>query len=305
MLAASAIAAQTPRDSYQPIPGQPGKDVVWIPTPEDTVEKMLDMAQVTARDFVIDLGSGDGRNVIAAARRGARALGVEFNPDLVALSRRAAAAAGVSGRATFIEGDMFEADISQATVLALFLLPAHLSRLAPKFLKLKPGTRIVSNTYEIGGGWEPDETVRALPCTSWCVAVLYIVPAQVAGTWQLPGGERLTLDQSFQTLSGTFEIAGITLPVESGRLRGEAIRFVVNGVEYAGRVSGETMGGIATGRTTRPWSATRIGDSTAGRGVPHVRSPLRSNLKARQGVSRPLPAAMLAPVTWLTARTAP
>jgi len=241
LLAASAATAQAAQDSYRPTPGQPGKDVVWIPTPEETVEKMLDMAQVTPQDYVIDLGSGDGRNVIAAARRGARALGVEYNPDLVALSKRAAATAGVSDRAAFVQGDMFEADISQATVLALFLLPAHLSKLAPKFLNLKPGTRIVSNTYEIGGGWEPDDSIRTVRCDSWCIAVMYVVPAAVAGVWRLPDGEMLTLEQSFQKVYGTLEIGGIVLPVENGRLRGNEIRFTVNRVEYAGRVSGDAM----------------------------------------------------------------
>ncbi|HTD89099.1 MAG TPA: methyltransferase domain-containing protein, partial [Burkholderiales bacterium] len=149
-LLALGAAAQT----YQPVPGQPGKDVVWIPTPDITLEKMLDMAQVTPNDYVIDLGSGDGRMVIAAAKRGARAHGVEYNPDLVALSQRAAITAGVADKATFSQGDMFEADISKASVMPLFLLPNHLSTLAPKFLRLKPGARIVSNTYEIGGGWE-------------------------------------------------------------------------------------------------------------------------------------------------------
>ena len=161
------------------------------------VEKMLDMAQVTPQDFVVDLGSGDGRNVIAAAKRGARALGVEYNPDLVELSKRTAAAAGVADRARFVQGDMFKADISQATALILFLIPDNLSKLTPKFLELKPGTRIVSNTYEIGGGWEPDETDGLRPCPTWCVAYLYIVPAKVAGTWRLPQGE-LTLEQEFQ-----------------------------------------------------------------------------------------------------------
>ncbi|HKA44654.1 MAG TPA: methyltransferase domain-containing protein [Burkholderiales bacterium] len=251
-----AAAAEAPQDSYRPVPGQPGKDVVWIPTPEDTVETMLDMARVTPSDYVIDLGSGDGRNVIAAAKRGARALGVEYNPDLVALSKRAAATAGVSDKATFVQGDMFEADISQATVLALFLLPGHLSKLAPKFLKMKPGTRIVSNTYEIGGGWEPDASVRSVPCNSWCVAVMYIVPAQVAGAWRLQGGEWLVLEQSFQKVSGALDIGGIVLPVENGRLRGDEISFTVNRVDYAGRVRGDVMEGVAKGRETKRWSAT-------------------------------------------------
>jgi len=257
LLASGGTAAQVPADVYQPVPGQPGKDVVWIPTPEDTVEKMLDMARVTSRDYVIDLGSGDGRNVIAAARRGARALGVEYNPELVALSKRAAAAAGVSGKATFVQGDMFESDISQATVLMLFLLPDHLSRLAPKFLKLRPGARIVSNTYSIDGGWEPDDSTRGEPCTSWCVAMMYVVPAQAAGAWRLADGSTLTLEQQFQKVSGTLDVDGIALPLENGRLLGEEIRFTANRVDHTGRISGDTMSGSANGRTIRTWSATR------------------------------------------------
>jgi SAM-dependent methyltransferase len=252
LLAAGAV----PAADYRPVPGMPGKDVVWIPTPEDTVEKMLDMARVTPRDYVIDLGSGDGRNVIAAAKRGARALGVEYNPDLVALSKRAAAAAGVADKATFVHGDMFEADISQATVLMLFLLPDHLSRLAPRFLALKPGARIVSNTYTIGSGWEPDATTRGEPCTSWCVAMMYVVPARAAGTWRLADGGTLTLFQEFQKLAGTLERYGIELPVENGRLNGGEIRFTVNRVEYSGRVLDDTMQGTSTGATGN-WSARR------------------------------------------------
>ena len=234
----------------------PGKDVVWIPTPQNTVEKMLDMAKVTPRDYVIDLGSGDGRNVIAAAKRGARALGVEYNPELVALSRRNAAAAGMAERATFIHGDMFEADISKATVLVLFLLPQHLEKLAPKFLSLRPGTRIVSNTYGMGGGWEPDEIARGEPCLSWCVALLYVVPARVAGAWRLEDGATLLLEQSYQFVSGTLERYGIELPLENGRLSGDEIRFTVNRVEYTGRVRGNTIEGTATGGMPA-WSARR------------------------------------------------
>lgn len=256
--AAGVALAQEPRTPFEPTVGQKGKDVVWVPTPQVMVEKMLDMARVTPQDYVIDLGSGDGRNVIAAARRGARALGVEYNPDMVELSKRAAAMQEVSGKAAFVHGDMFEADISQATVLVLFLLPENLSKLAPKFLGLRPGTRIVSNTYEIGGGWDPDTSDRVVgTCVSWCGAHLYIVPARVAGTWLLPQGE-LTLEQDFQRVSGTFEISGISLPVDDGRLRGDEIQFTVNGVDYAGRVDGETIEGVFKGRaTTGPWAATR------------------------------------------------
>ena len=181
-LALAGAASAQEAKPYQPTMGQKGKDVVWIPSPTGMVDLMLDVAKVTPQDFVVDLGSGDGRNVIAAAKRGARALGVEYNPDLVELSKRNAAAAGVAGRALFVQGDMFAADISQATALILFLIPQNLEKLAPKFIALKPGTRIVSNTYEIGGGWEPDDSQRLALCASWCGAHLYIVPATLAGT---------------------------------------------------------------------------------------------------------------------------
>ncbi len=252
----SLAAAQPSPESYKPFTGQPGRDVVWIPTPDATLDKMLDMAKITPADFVVDLGSGDGRMVIAAAQRGARAHGVEYNPDLVALSRRAAAAAGVTDKATFSQGNMFEADISQATVIPLFLLPAHLNTLATKFLQLKPGTRIVSNTYEIGGGWNPDESVRTEPCLSWCIAHLYVVPAQVAGPWRLAEGEWLVLEQHYQKIHGTYQIDHVAVPIAHGQLRGDEITFTVNTVAYRGRVSGNSMTGIARGRTTREWRAT-------------------------------------------------
>jgi SAM-dependent methyltransferase len=251
---AGAIASDAP---YQPKMGQQGKDVVWIPSPDDMVEKMLDMAKVTPKDFVIDLGSGDGRNVIAAAKRGAKALGVEYNPDLVELSKRNAAAAGVGARASFVQGDMYHADISQASALILFLIPTNLEKLAPKFIALKPGTRIVSNTYEIGGGWEPDETDRTNLCAAWCVAHLYVVPAKVAGAWQLPQGE-LTLEQEFQKVWGTYEIDGVRVPIEEGYLRGNDIHFAINAVEYTGRVGGDSIEGVAKGRSTTAWTAKRM-----------------------------------------------
>src|SRR4029453_8755291 len=128
-----SVSPAVAQDEFVPQPGQPGKDVVWVPTPPELVERMMDLAAVTPQDFVIDLGSGDGRNVIAAAKRGARALGVEYNPNMVALSRRIAAKEGVAEKAAFVQGDMYEADISQATVLALFLLTENLNKLAPKF----------------------------------------------------------------------------------------------------------------------------------------------------------------------------
>ncbi len=251
-LVPAAGLAQTAERPYEPTVGQEGKDVVWVPTPHVLVEKMLDMAQVTPQDYVMDLGSGDGRNIIAAAKRGARALGVEYNPDMVELSRRIAAKEGVADKARFVQGDMYEADLSQATVLALFLLPENLNRLAPKFLALRPGTRIVANHFGIDG-WDPDETGRADgECGSWCTSLLYIVPAWVAGTWRLPQGE-IRLEQNFQKLSGTLSSGGTRTPITNGRLRGDQVSFTAAGVNYTGRVTGDAMSG-ANGA----WSATRV-----------------------------------------------
>ena len=173
--------AQAPVPTTEPVSepyvGQPGKDVIWVPTPPTLVEKMLDMAAVTPRDYVMDLGSGDGRNIIAAAKRGARGLGVEFDANLVQVSRLRAAEEGVADRARFVEGDMFEADISEATVLALFLLPDNLQRLVPKFERLRPGTRIVTNGYQITG-WDAQKVeVAGGDCAPWCTAYFYVVPA--------------------------------------------------------------------------------------------------------------------------------
>lgn len=243
-------------DNYKPQVGMAGKDVVWVPTSEPLVEKMLDLANVTAGDFVIDLGSGDGRNIIAAARRGARGLGVEFNPDLVALSRRLAAQAGVSDRASFAEGDMYEADISKATVMTLFLLPGNLERLRDKFLALAPGARIVQNTYPIPG-WDADvEIPLEGNCQSWCTALLYIVPANVAGVWQMDDGTRLTLVQAFQQISGA---VGPTIQL-TGKLTGAEIAFRAGSVAYTGNVNGDRMTGTRAeaGSSPRSWSATRV-----------------------------------------------
>src|SRR5262245_41815045 len=226
-----------PQQVFEPTVGQAGKDVVWVPTPPELVEKMLDMAAVTGNDVVMDLGSGDGRNIIAAARRGARAIGVEFNPDMVKLSQRLARDAGVGDKATFIEGDMFEADISAATVLALFLLPDNLDKLKDMFLRLRPGTRIVMNTLGVHK-WEPDVTEKIEgTCHSWCTSMLYIGPARAAGTWTTPQGE-LLLNQEFQMVTGTLTTNGKSVPLASGKLRGDQITFTAGGVEYAGRVSG-------------------------------------------------------------------
>jgi hypothetical protein len=215
---------------------------------------MLDIANVGPQDYVIDLGSGDGRNVIGAAKRGARALGVEYNAQMVELSKRNAAAAGVTDKASFVQGDMFEADISQASVLALFLLPSMMNQLAPKFLELNPGSRIVSNTFGIDG-WTPDETVTLEgACDAWCTAHLWVVPAKAAGTWQMPQGA-LVLKQDYQVVSGTLGGTAIT----AGRLRGDQLRFTAGAAEFTGRVAGNRIEGavLEKGQTTT-WSATRV-----------------------------------------------
>ena len=255
VLCAGGALAQTAEQPFEPYAGQAGKDVVWVPTPPELVEKMLDVAGVTSRDYVIDLGSGDGRNIIAAAKRGARSLGVEFNPDMVALSQRAAAAQGVAGKAMFVQGDMFEADISQATVLALFLLPDNLRKLLPRFVALKPGTRMVMNTFGLGD-WEADETHKVVNnCDYWCTALLYIVPARVEGTWRLAQGE-LILQQSYQKISGVLRSDGVSQAIADGRLRGDEIAFSVDGKSYAGRVDGETMSGEV--KSGARWTASRL-----------------------------------------------
>jgi SAM-dependent methyltransferase len=255
---AGAAQAQAPQKDYEPTVGQAGKDVVWVPTPEVVVEKMLDVARITASDFVVDLGSGDGRIVIAAARRGARAHGVEYTPEMVDYSRRAAERAGVGDRATFEQGDMYEAEFSQATALVLFLLPSNLDRLRSRFLDLRPGTRIVINTFLIPE-WTPDVTVTTEPpCTEWCDVHLWIVPAKVDGTWRVTGGE-LRLEQKAQTFSGGLSSGSTTSPVEKGRLRGDEISFVVGASEYTGRVAGDTIEGVVTaGGSSQPWRATRV-----------------------------------------------
>jgi SAM-dependent methyltransferase len=225
---------------FVPVSGQPGKDVVWVPSPEETVVKMMEVGQVTAQDFVIDLGSGDGRNVIAAAKRGARGLGVEYNPDMVTLSNRLAKEAGVADRAQFVQGDMFAADFSKATVLALFLLPNNLMQLRDKIYNLQPGTRVVLNTFGIQD-WAPDEQVTLDNCSSWCTVMLNIVPAKIAGTWKVSDGSELALAQDFQMVTGTLKSASGQTQQVSGRLRGNDLTVTVGAQEYKARVDGNRL----------------------------------------------------------------
>jgi len=255
LLCLSVIAASQAAETqeFKPEVGQDGKDVIWVPTPQGLVDKMLDMAKVTPNDYVIDLGSGDGRTVITAAKRGAKALGIEYNPDMVELSKRTAAKEGVSDKASFIKADLFESDFSQAQVITMFLLSSINLKLRPKILDLKPGTRIVSNTFDMAD-WKPDETASLPGCNSWCTAHLWIVPAKVEGTWKLAQGE-LTLKQTFQNISGTLKSDGGTTSI-NGKLNGEQISFNAGGTQYTGRVSGNAMEGTAGGNK---WSATRVG----------------------------------------------
>jgi len=246
LAAASAQQAATPAapTPFTPSVGQRGKDVVWVPTPDGTVAKMLDMAKVTPSDFVIDLGSGDGRTVIAAALRGAKALGIEYEQPMVDLSIANAAKAGVSDRASFRQGDLFQSDFSQANVLTMFLLPDINLRLRPIILDMKPGTRVASNTFTMGD-WEPDQKAETENCTSsYCTALFWIVPAKVAGTWKTDNGS-LTLEQKYQMVSGTMQSGGTTHTISEGRLKGDEITFTAGGTTYTGRVNGNTIEGKA------------------------------------------------------------
>jgi precorrin-6B methylase 2 len=232
--------ATTGQKPFEPQVGQAGKDVVWVPTPQAVVDKMLDMAKAGKGDVVMDLGSGDGRTVITAAKRGARAYGIEYNPDMVELSKKNAAAEGVSSTATFIQADLFEfvkgEQFKSATVITMFLLPSINMKLRPTILDLKPGTRIASNTFTMED-WQADETATVTDgcSSSWCTALFWIVPAKVEGTWNTPNGA-LTLTQNFQMLSGTLGNQAI-----QGRLRGNEITFTAGNQKFAGTVDGTTI----------------------------------------------------------------
>ena len=252
LLAATGGYAQTD-GTFTPHSGQAGKDVVWVPTPQDLVNAMLDMAEVTSADYLIDLGSGDGRTVITAAKRGATALGIEYNPDMVEYAKRAALEEGVSKKATFAKADIFESDFSKATVITLFLLTDINLKLRPKILDMKPGTRIVSNTFEMGD-WKPDQTTRLNESnSSWYTAHLWIVPAKVDGTWKLNDGQ-IRFNQNFQEITGTITIEGKSTEL-TGKLNGDKISFMAAGTEYTGTVSGNRISGTRTGGGS--WRASR------------------------------------------------
>lgn len=256
-LALNCAIAQ-PAPAFEPKVGQRGKDVVWVPTNQQLVDKMLDMAKVTPQDYVIDLGSGDGRTVITAAKRGATAHGIEYNPDMVELSKRNAEKEGVTAKATFEKADIFESDFSKATVITMFLLPSLNIKLRPKLLDMKPGTRLVSNSFDMGD-WRADETVslNGEVCTSHCTAYFWIVPAKVQGTWKTPQGE-LTLEQTYQDVKGTLKNGNVIAPVTEGKLTGDRIAFTAGGTRYTGTVTDKAITGKAnSGGKETDWKATR------------------------------------------------
>jgi hypothetical protein len=280
LLQSAALHAAAAAEPYKPELGQAGKDVIWVPTPPRAVERMLVLAGVGPQDFVIDLGSGDGRIVIAAAlKHGARGFGVDLNPEMVKLSQSRARAAGVADRAQFYVRDLFETDLTPASVVTLYLLPELNLRLRAKLLRLAPGTRVVANAFDMGE-WEADvfdtETASALR--------LWIVPAPVAGRWtwehRIDGRTRrwvLDLNQQFQRVSGVVTSGDARLRVRDPHLRGAEIRFTLleeprpgHGVryDYAGRIKGDAIEGelnVSPGDTRLRWAAMRQPRSAAGR----------------------------------------
>jgi len=236
---------------FQPQVGQSGKDVIWVPTPDDVVERMLTMAQVTPNDYVWDLGAGDGKIAIMAAKKfGARATGIEYNPDMVKHANANAQAAGVAGtgkgQAQIRHGDIFATDFSQATVITLYLLPALNMKLRPTILSMRPGTRVVSHSFSMED-WEADE----ISTLDGRRAYFWLVPANVMGTWTLELGSQKTdmaLEQRFQHVTGSLTLGAIHAGLRDARLRGTAIYFsYVDPLglrrDFAGRVNGNRMEG--------------------------------------------------------------
>ncbi|NMC39295.1 MAG: class I SAM-dependent methyltransferase [Bacteroidales bacterium] len=250
---------KSPSSVFEPQVGQQGKDVVWVPTPQELVDKMLEIAQVNSSDFVIDLGSGDGRTVISAAKLGAKAMGVEFNPDMVALSIENAKKEGVTHLVDFVQGDLFETDLSKATVITMFLLPEINLKLRPKLLELKPGTRVVSNTFTMGDWQEDVEATTEENWNSWNQAHLWIIPAKVEGTWKTGNGE-LQLIQKYQMLEGIYNSGVKTSKIKEGRMKGDIITLSIDDKTYTGKVEGGKITGTvveSSGSSAREWVATR------------------------------------------------
>ena len=253
ILATAASAAQDfPQygdELYRPRLRQPGKDVMWLPTPDAMVTRMLRAARTTSEDLVYDLGAGDGKIAIAAAKEfGAKAVGIEYDSDLAALARRNAQRLGLAGKVTIVQGDIFKEDFSRATVVTLYLLPDLNHHLRPQLLQMKPGTRVVSHLWDMGE-WEPDDTFRI----GESEAFLWIVPARVEGRWTLRDDREswqgeLELTQQFQRIGGTLTIRGKTQPLLGAYVQGEIIGFTFvdqdGGLRSArARVTGATLSG--------------------------------------------------------------
>ncbi|HEX5612926.1 MAG TPA: methyltransferase domain-containing protein [Burkholderiales bacterium] len=256
-------AAAQQNKEYEPQVGQAGKDVIWVPTPDEVVNRMLRMAQVTPNDYVVDLGAGDGKIAIAAAKNfGARALGIEYNADMAKHAQRNAEKAGVTGKAKIVQGDIFQSDFTSATVVTMYLLPALNMKLRPQILNMRPGTRVVSHSFTMED-WEPDETSSM----DGRRAYLWIVPANVMGTWVLDAGaERhdLSLEQKFQKLEGHVVLGPVHAGLRETRLRGLHISFAYVGNDgvrrdFNGRVTGTRMEGSfrAENGSEGRWTATK------------------------------------------------
>jgi len=253
-VALNVAIAQPAQKPFEPTVGQDGKDVIWVPTPQALVDKMLDMAKVTAADKVVDLGSGDGRTVITAAKRGATAHGIEYNPKMVELSKYNAEQEGVAGKATFENADIFKSDFSHADVVTMFLLTSLNAKLRPTILDMKPGTRVVSNTFDMGDWRADEEAVVTEGCSSYCKAYFWIVPAKVDGAWTTDKGE-LTLKQTYQNFTGTLKNGNVVTPITDGKLKGAEITFTAGGTEYTGTVNGATIEGVT--KSGEKWQAKR------------------------------------------------
>jgi hypothetical protein len=234
--------------TYAPVQGQAGKDVIWIPTPEGLIDKMLTVANVTQQDKVFDLGAGDGIIAITAARKyGAQSVGIEFNPDMAQFARRKVAEAGMTDKVRIITGDIFQEDFSSATVVTLYLMPHLNLKLRPTLLKMKPGTRIVSHAFTMGE-WEPDESLAYRHSQGY----FWIVPAQIEGAWVMTGLDggpiRLNISQSFQNIGGTLTRDSQTFSMLGARLRGDEVKFQFITPDrkvhaFSGRVDGRRLTG--------------------------------------------------------------
>jgi phospholipid N-methyltransferase len=210
---------------YIPVQGQAGKDVIWVPTPEGLIEKMLLAAKVTDKDKLFDLGAGDGIIAITAAKKyGAQSVGIEYNPDMAQFARRKVAEAGMNDKVKIITGDIFKEDFSSATVVTLYLMPHLNMQLRPTLLKMKPGTRVVSHAFTMGE-WEPDETMAH----QYSKAYFWVVPAQLEGTWVINGLQggpiRMNVSQSFQHIGGSLTSGSQTFAMLGARVSGEEVKF--------------------------------------------------------------------------------